>query len=123
MNLSDSMGTAMKQMGFEGDVRLWVGKTISKIEQHRMEYGSTIGECFLVEFSDGTRGWCAGRANSSCLVVGPSRDKLATSSIITADEYGAIMAAEKRRRDVYEAGILLRKHAELDRLKRELGES
>lgn len=111
----------MDKIGFSGDPRKWIGKTIVAAEQMRMQYGSTSDTCLLFKFDDGSRGWMLGRVSDG-LAVGPDIDALEKSSIITADEYGAFVAQRKREADARVEDQKRQKRQELERLKRELGE-
>lgn len=120
--LSHHMGYAMAQLGFEGDPNKWVGKTIAKVELVKAEFGATFDTCVLFQFEDGSRGWSAGRGKASGIMTGPTLEGAAKSGIITAEEYGQMQAAHKRLRDERNADEARRKRAELERLKKELGE-
>lgn len=111
----------MDKMGFIGDPKKWSGRTIERAELVPMQFGSTSSSCVLLKFSDGSRGWCLGR-NSDGLMTGPDIDKLADSQIVTADEYGVLIADRKREQDRRREDELRRKRQDLERLRRELGE-
>lgn len=57
---------------------------------------------------------------SNNIAMGPSIDKLETSSIITADEYGSLMADRKRKVEAWAKESRERKLREFERLKAEL---
>ena len=111
----------MDGMGFSGDPRKWLGKTIVAAEQINMQYGSIGQACLLFKFEDGSRGWVVGRVSDG-LIVGPDVDALEKSRIITADEYGALVANRKREIDAREEDRKRQKRQEYERLKQELGE-
>ena len=111
----------MDKLGFEGDPRKWGGKTIVLVELFRTKFGSINDKCLLFTFEDGTRGWLLGRPSNSVL-TGPDIDQLENSKIITAEEYGALVAERKREADAREDDRKRQTRQELERLKKELGE-
>lgn len=111
----------IKQFGFLGDPRKWVGKTIEVVEIISMEFSANSSSAILVKFTDGSRGWSAGHGNCDNIVAGPRLEDLAKSQILTADEYGQMIADQKRRADARIAEDRRRKEAEFARLQKELG--
>lgn len=94
--LSSDTGKALAQIGFT-TIDKCVGKTIECVETFEMQYECTFYHCWLIRFTDGSRAWEANQVRG--MSVGPNIEKLKNSSIITADEYGRMVASKKRYED------------------------
>jgi len=110
----------MDKMGFEGNPQKWVGKTIEVAEVMRTGWGSTSDYCVMIRFTDGSRGWTIGR-NSNNLAIGPNVDDLEKSEVITADEYGSLLAQRKREKDARAEDEKRRELQQLESLQKKYG--
>ena len=114
-----NVGSELKKLGFT-NLKCCVGKTIEVIEDHPMVFGCTFYHCWLIRFTDGTRAWEANQVGSG-IYPGPRLESLSSSQIVTPEEYGAMIVAEKKERDFRIKQDREMKKRQLTNLKKELG--
>ena len=109
-----------KQWGFLCKPSEMIGKTITDAEVARMEYGSVSDNCILLRFNDGSRGFLLGRSGD--VMVGPDLKVYETSRFFTPEEYGEVVADQKRMKEQRDAAIRKDKEKQLAQLQKELSE-
>ena len=115
------MDTFPDKFGFLKGLDECVGKTIEQAEVIGMEFGCTWNSAWAVKFTDGSRVFFVGAKGSG--IMNPSLESIAglrgveQSEVFTADEYGEMVAAKKKKREKAHADALAREKEQYEKLK------
>lgn len=106
--------------GFLTDPKDWCGKTILRVERVRMEWACIWDFGLAVAFTDGSRGFVVGNSAKG-IITNPDAKAVEACSIFRPEEYGEMVADQKRWHEALQRAEEERQRQEYERLKERFG--